>query len=198
MIKIGNKIYRNLQEQVAQNKEDIDWLKHQPAVDGYTTEEADEKFQTKEEGLTKLEATETYAAKTSVKKIYQHIINLKVMTDASPDAYSYIRFTFMSNDSSVFTGNGLGDLAEFLYNQLTYYDPYTEQDEQAFYPCSGYCYYSSESIAITFLALKPWYNSGEEQYHLTFYDIDDDSYDHDNPIDLQDNYELIDHVITLQ
>lgn len=69
MIKIGDKVYRNLQEQVAQNKDDIDWLKHQPAVDGYTKGEADEKFQTKEEGLTKEEADETYASKTSVKNI---------------------------------------------------------------------------------------------------------------------------------
>ena len=202
MIKYNGKEYRNLQEQVAKNKEDIEWLKEQPAVDGYTKAQADEKFAAKEDledYITKAEIEEDYAKKTTVKNIELHVINLKVMTDADGESYSYIRFTFMTNDAPpVFTGNSLGPLAEYLYNLLTYYDPYTEQDEQAFYPCSGYCWNSSTNTEITFLALKPWYNSYEEQYHLSFYGMDDDSYDYINPIDLIDDYELIDHVITLQ
>ena len=171
MIKYNGKEYRNLQEQVAKNKEDIEWLKEQPAVDGYTKAQADEKFAAKEDledYITKTEVEEDYAKKTAVKEIEQHVINLKVMTDADGESYSHIRFTFMANDAPLFTGNSLGALAEYLYNLLTYYNPYTEQDEQAFYPCSGYCWNSSTNTEITFLALRPWYNTYEEQYHLSY------------------------------
>lgn len=51
MIKINGKEYRNIQEQVAKNQEDIEELKQSPAVDAYTKEEADTKFETKEEAF---------------------------------------------------------------------------------------------------------------------------------------------------
>lgn len=51
MIKINGKEYRNIQEQVAKNQEDIEELKNTPAVDAYTKAEADAKFETKEEAF---------------------------------------------------------------------------------------------------------------------------------------------------
>ena len=51
MIKINGKEYRNIQEQVAKNQEDIEELKNTPAVDAYTKAEADEKFETKVEAF---------------------------------------------------------------------------------------------------------------------------------------------------
>ena len=46
MIEINGKIYRNLQEQVKKNMEDIEDLQQGVAVDAYTKEEADAKFET--------------------------------------------------------------------------------------------------------------------------------------------------------
>lgn len=49
MITINGKEYRNLQEQVQKNMEDIAYLKETPIVDAYSKEEADDKFATKNE-----------------------------------------------------------------------------------------------------------------------------------------------------
>ena len=45
-IEIDGRVYRNLQEQVAKNTDDIKLLK-ETSVDRYTNEEIDEKFQEK-------------------------------------------------------------------------------------------------------------------------------------------------------
>lgn len=47
MIEINGKVYRNLQEQVEKNKEDIEDLQQGITVDVYTKAESDAKFQTK-------------------------------------------------------------------------------------------------------------------------------------------------------
>lgn len=46
MININGKEYRNIQEQVEKNKEDIEALQQGITADAYTKEEADEKFET--------------------------------------------------------------------------------------------------------------------------------------------------------
>lgn len=199
MIKIGNKVYRNLQEQVAQNKDDIDWLKHQPAVDGYTTEEADEKFQTKEEGLSKEEAAETYAAKTSVKHIYMHIINLEIDLDVYAPNQPHIRFIFFDNEGENYSGNSLGALAEKLYDKLNTIDPYdSEQSYTYFLPCSGYIWNgeATPQVEIWLNSLQPYYNGS--YYGISFYGMDDDVYDHSDPSSIVDDYLLRDEVIVLQ
>lgn len=197
MIKIGDKVYRNLQEQVAKNKDDIDWLKHQPAVDGYTTEEADEKFQTKEEGLTKEEASETYAAKTSVKPIYMHIINLEIDLDIATENQPHINFVFFDNEGENYSGNSLNALAEKLYDILLNVDPYDiEQSYMTALPCNGYIWNGSPEVAIWLYSLKPY--KAPTYYGITFYSMDEDSYDHNDPSSIQDDYLLRDLVIKLQ
>ena len=90
MIIVGDKVYRNIQEQVAKNKEDIEDLQQGIVADCYTKEEADAKFETKEEAEEaldlKADKSTTYT-KEEVNTLKQDTLvsgtNLKTINDIS-------------------------------------------------------------------------------------------------------------------
>lgn len=79
MIEIDGKIYRNLQEQVQKNMEDIEYLQEHGVSDAYTKEEADAKFETIEDMenyYTKSESEDLFALKDSTDR---YMVNIGCM-----------------------------------------------------------------------------------------------------------------------
>ena len=98
MLKIGKKIYRNLQEQVQKNMEDIDEIKKAmpyPSNEYYTKEEADNKF----------------AAK---KDLYLHSIYINAkLYDSGVISDNFIvglRVYYFNNSSDELTADDLSDM----------------------------------------------------------------------------------------
>ncbi len=143
MIIVGDKVYRNIQEQVEKNKEDIEDLQQGIVADCYTKEEADAKFETKEEASEaldlKADKSTTYT-KEEVNTLKQDTLvsgtNIKTINDISllgngnieiPSGYHLyqLEVNFIKNDilyKGLFLFASTTDITNGTYTSSQLYD----------------------------------------------------------------------------
>lgn len=171
MLKIGNKVYRNLQEQVAKNKDDIEDIKNHGGA-GYT---AGDNI-TIEDGV--INAIDT--------KYYKHHITISVVESGEEPEYAKLEFDILSTQSEEFSKYSFFD--SFTGNKKLYnYNCYFEKGVNG----SSYGPTFVESATLS-IAIAPttrpivsisFYNLYENQSVIEQYTFDDDSI---NPFEFED------------
>lgn len=124
-IEIDGKVYRNLQEQVAKNTDDIKLLK-ETSVDRYTNEEIDEKFQEKLTagfGLTISDNTiskdKQYIHRISILNTTdKYFVNFWIKTDSNTPIDNISDLIEIINTN--YSSNAIGASGLFIYNATAY------------------------------------------------------------------------------
>lgn len=127
MIKVGDKVYRNLQEQVSKNKEDIEEISKKipyPPTEYYNKEETDEKFETKEEAF-----SGSYDDLTDVPTYY--VYSLRIWCYDSEEGYEFtpILQTIPTSENlgEINDNINYADIVDYLFLKQVGYDDHNGQ-----------------------------------------------------------------------